>query len=198
VTPDKDKSEGKEETAKYQLSLHWSDEANKLPIREARDLYFKEYPYERIYLKTGVPPSVFLLKRKQWDKVKARVDERIITNIRKKALSESTKLFVEKGLAIGLKLVDRLMKREDEITIKDWKLLSDSIMALHRVHQLELGKPTDIKAYENMSPEQVKGYILEIQKQLGAKHEMSMFAGDDVPEDEILKEYLSGNNSRIN
>ena len=110
--------------------------------------------------------------------------------IRKKAVSEQSKEFIEKGLQVGLKFIDRLLKREDEITPKDWKLVSDSIMALHRVHQLEVGKPTDISVYEKMSPQEIQSYLLTVQKQLSEKHEMSMFASDsDIPEEELLAEY---------
>lgn len=178
------------ETPKYNLALYWKDEQNRAPLKRARELYFKEYTYEAIFLKTGVPPSIFLARRKNWDKMISRVDFKIIENIRKKAVSEQSKEFIEKGLQIGLKLVNRLVKREEEISVKDWKLISDSIMAIHRIHQLELGKPTDISMYEKMSPEQMNAYLLEIQRQAGEKHEMSMFAPTgDVPEEELLAEY---------
>jgi hypothetical protein len=63
-------------------------------------------------------------------------------------------------------------------------------MALHRVHQLEVGKPTDISVYEKMSPQEIQSYLLTVQKQLSEKHEMSMFASDsDIPEEELLAEY---------
>jgi hypothetical protein len=172
------------------MELHWTDEENKAPIRAARDLFLKEYSYERIFLATGIPPSVFRLRCKKWSKVKERVDQKIVETIRKKAVSEQSKEFIEKGLQVGLKFIDRLLKREDEITPKDWKLVSDSIMALHRVHQLEVGKPTDISVYEKMSPQEIQSYLLTVQKQLSEKHEMSMFASDsDIPEEELLAEY---------
>ena len=177
----------------YVSMAHWSDDCNKPALRAARDLYLKEYPYERIFLLTALPPSVFMSRRRSWDKVKARVDEGIITKIRRKAVSEQTKEFVEKGLQVGLKFVNRLLKREDEITPKDWKLVSDSIMALHRIHQLELGKPTDISVYEKMGEKEAKEDLLEMQKQLADKHEMTMFSPkEDVPEEEMLREYLDG------
>lgn len=183
------------EGPKYDMSLHYTDEVNKAPLRAARDLYFKEYTYEAIFLKTGVPPSVFRSRCKIWSKVKARVDAKIIEGIRKKAVSQQSKEFIEKGLQVGLKFIDRLLKRGDEITPKDWKLVSDSIMALHRVHQLELGKPTDISAYEKMSPQEIQAYLLEMQKQVSAKHDMSMFSTDnDVPEEELLAQYTRSKN----
>lgn len=187
------------ETPKYNFELHWSHEDNRAPIRAARDMYYKEYTYERIFLATGVPPSVFQARRKQWIKLKSRIDTQIIQKIRKKAVSEQSKEFVEKGLQIGLLLINRLLKREEEITPKDWKLISDSIANLHRIHQLELGKPTDISVYEKMTPQEVHAYLLETQRQLASKHDMSMFApGEDVPEEELLAEYTkSGDNSGI-
>lgn len=183
----------------YNLELHWSHEENRLPLRVARDMYLKEYNFERIYLAVAVPPSVFLSRRKRWDKIKEKVDTKIIEDIRKKAVSEQTKEFVEKGLRVGLKFVDRLLKREEEIDPKSWKLISDSIMALHRIHQLELGKPTDISMYENMTPEQTMAFLRETQKQLGEKHEMSMFSPrEDIPEEELLAEYKKhGGNSGV-
>lgn len=184
---------------KYNIDLHYTDPENKAPVRLARDLYFKEYTYEYIFLSTGVPPSVFRSRCKKWSKVKERVDVKLIENIRKKAVSAQTKEYIEKGLQVGLKFIDRLLKREAEITPKDWKLVSDSIMALHRVHQLETGKPTDISVYEKMSPSEIQAYLLEMQKQVADKHDMSMFApGDDIPEEELLEEYNRGNTERLN
>jgi hypothetical protein len=175
---------------KFDLNLHWNHPVNKNPIREARNLYLKEYNYERIFLLTGVPPNIFLLRSKVWAKIKEKQDERIIHDIRKKAISAQSKEFVEKGLKIGLKFVDRLLKREEEISAKDWKLISDSISNLHRIQQLELGKPTDIAMYESMSPEQMVEYLKEVQRQLGDEHEMSMFSPrEDIPEDQLLAEY---------
>lgn len=174
----------------YNLTLHWNHPANKAPLREARNLYLKEYNYERIFLLTAVPPSIFLQKSKVWSKIKEKQDEKLIHDIRKKAISSQSKEFVEKGLQVGLKFVNRLLKREEEISAKDWKLVSDSITNLHRIQQLELGKPTDISMYENMSPEQMVDYLKEVQRQLGDEHEMSMFSPrEDIPEDELLAEY---------
>jgi hypothetical protein len=199
-----DEEEGKQESTneisypQYRNDLHWTDEENKAPIRAARDLFFKEFSYERIFLATGIPPSIFRKYAKRWSKVKERVDQKIVEKIRKKAVSEQSKEFIEKGLQVGLRFIDRLLKREDEITPKDWKLVSDSIMALHRVHQLEIGKPTDISVYEKMSPQEIQSYLLTVQKQLAEKHEMSMFAADnDVPEEELLAEYNRGKDSGI-
>jgi hypothetical protein len=92
-----------------------------------------------------------------------------------------------------------MLKRETEVSAKDWKLVSDSISNLHRIHQLELGKPTDISMYENMSPQQLVEYLKETQRQLSKDHDMSMFSQrEDVPEEELLAEYIKnrdGDNS---
>jgi hypothetical protein len=195
----KEKQENEEvDPLKYRTDLHWSDQENRAPIKKARDLFFKEYPYERIFLATHIPPSVYLSCVRKWQKVKARIDEKLLTNIRKKAISDQSKEFIEKGLQVGIKFISRLLKREDEITPKDWKLVADSIMALHRVHQLEVGKPTDIKVYEGMSPEQIKEYLLETQRQLAEKHDMSMFSpAADVPEEELLAQYTNESNRKL-
>lgn len=183
-------------TLKYDMTLHWASEENRLPIRAARDLYFKEYPYERIFLATGVPPSVFLARSKKWIKVKDRVDQKLIENIRKKAISDQSTEYIEKGLQVGLKFINRLLKRETEITPKDWKLVSDSIMAIHRVRQLETGKPTDISVYKDMSPEEVGAYLLQVQKELAAKHDMTMFApSDDMSEEQLVQEFNKNGDS---
>ena len=182
------------ESPKYQLQLHWKAEENRAPLKRARELHFKEYTYEAIFLETGVPPSIFLSQRRKWDKLRAKLDAKILTNIRKKAVSEQTKEFVEKGLQVGMLLINRLLKREEEITPKDWKLISDSISNLHRIHQLELGKPTDISMYEKMSPEQMRAYLMDIQKQAAEKHPMSMFSpAEDVPEEELLADFAQDN-----
>lgn len=165
----------------------------------ARDLYLKEYNFERIYLITGIPPSIYVARAKFWARIKDQIDEKIISSIRKKAVSAQSKEFIEKGLQVGLKFINRMLKRETEVSAKDWKLVSDSISNLHRIHQLELGKPTDISMYENMSPEQLVEYLRETQRQLTKDHDMTMFSPrEDIPEEELLAEYAKnkdGDNS---
>lgn len=184
---------------KYNLNLHWSHPENKPFIREARNLYLSEYNFERIYLKTEIPPSIFVAKVKYWSRIKDRLDEQLISKIRQKAVSAQSKEFIEKGLQVGLKFINRMLKRETEVSAKDWKLVSDSISNLHRIHQLELGKPTDISMYENMSPQQLVEYLKETQRQLAIDHDMTMFSPrDDIPEEELLAEYAKNKDGIIN
>lgn len=139
---------------------------------------------------------MFVKRAKVWGKLKEKEDEKIIYKIRKETVAQKSKEFIEKGMEVGLTFINRLLKRKEEITAKDWKLVADSIQNLHRIHQLELGKPTDISMYENMTPEQTLAYLKEVQHQLSEEHDMSMFSQkEDVPEELLLAEYLKDDKS---
>lgn len=161
-------------------------------------MYFKEWVYERIFLATGVPPSVFYARSKQWNKLKKRLDEKFLISLRARVISKDATDIMKKGTAIIGMYFDRVIKRGTELDAKDVKLTSDILANLHRIKQLEEGKPTDISVYEKMGPEEAMAYLQELQRQTAAKHDMSMFApSDDIPEEELLKEYIDGDNSGV-
>ncbi len=198
IQEDEEKENESNPLPQYREDEHHTEPHNRMVLRIARDMYLKEYSFERIFLAVALPPSVFIRRRRAWDKLKARVDETLIEKIRAKAVSQQTKEFVEKGLQVGLKFINRLLKREDEIQAKDWKLVSDSIANLHRIHQLELGKPTDISMYEKMSPDQIREYLATMQKELVEAHDMSMFSPrEDVPTEERLKAIVHESDTEI-
>lgn len=188
----------KPEGPKYTLELHWKHEANRAPLRIARDLYFKEYTYEQIFLKTGVPPSVFNHRQVQWAKLKSRLDEKYLIKLRARVLSKDATDIMKKGTQIIGLFFDRVIKRGTEVDAKDVKLTSDILANLHRIKQLEEGKPTDISVYENMTPEQAQAYLKSIQKAQSESHDMSMFGEDNEAADKKeLEDYQNGNNSRV-
>lgn len=139
-------------------------------LNRARRLYYREYSYERIFLLVGIPPAIFLFFRNKWEKGRQKVDAKILEQIRNSKVADKADEFVAKGLEIGLKFLDRCIKRETEITAKDFKLITDAVMAIHRVAQLEKGAPTDIHAYETMTPEELSQYLIETRESLRQKH----------------------------
>lgn len=182
-------------TPKYNPDLHWNHFENRGVIRLARDLFFKEYAYERIFLVTGVPPSVFYGRSRYWNKIKNRIDEKYLTKLRAKVVSKDATDLMKKGTQILNLYFDRVIKRGTELDAKEAKLTSDILANIHRIKQLEEGKPTDISMYEKMTTEEAMAYLQEMQRQTSKNHEMSMFS-EDVPEEEILKEFL--NNDKDN
>ncbi len=129
--------------------------------------------------------------------MRERVDEIILERIRKDAIGDKATEFVEKGLHLGLTFLDRAIKREVELDPKEFKLVMDSVMAIHRVGQLEKGEPTDITAYEHMTPDELRSYLYDLAVSIGKKHQdilSPIDTGDaDVPADARLKFYLPHN-----
>lgn len=147
-----------------------------------------------MFLLTGLPHWVWRRRTVKWKKLKDKVDALLIARIRKKAVEEQATEFVEKGLHLGLMFLDRAIKREIEMTPKDFKLVMDSVMAIHRVGQLEKGEATDITAYQHMDPDELKRYLMDIAITVGKKHDDILSPIDtkelDYPAEERLKYYL--------
>lgn len=173
--------------------------SNRLPVRLARDLYFKDYSTEQICLRTGVPPSVLYGRTKKWSRVKERVDEKFLVSLRARVVSKDATDLMKKGTHIIGMFFDRLIKRGTEIETKDAKLTSDILANIHRIKQLEEGKPTDISVYEKMTPEEAMSYLQKIQKDTLEKHDMTMFAEDTESDEKLIEDYKnnSGNNSGV-
>lgn len=155
--------------------LRWDDNLEpckqKQVINKARNLYLQDYPYSTIYLLTGIPFKIVYLRRRGWDKLKAKVDKQIIENIRKDAISEKAEKFVYMGLDLGLKFLDRCIKKGTDFDARDFKLVMDSVMAIHRVKQLETGQATDIsKELNSLSPEQLKEYLISLKEEAIRDH----------------------------
>lgn len=180
-------------SGRYIYDLHWKDPENRCHVKAARNMFFQDYSYERIFLATGIPPSIYTLLVKKWSKIKDCIDEKYLTKLRAKIVSNEASDIMKKGSYIIGLWMDRVIKRGSEMDAKEVKLTSDILANIHRIKQLEEGKPTDISMYEKMSPEEVMSYLTELQSQASKKHDMSMFSSSDVPEEELLQEYLNSN-----
>lgn len=183
---------------KYNLDLPHNHEENKAPLKKARDLFFQNYSANLICKTTGVPPSVLYIKQKKsWAKIKDKVDEKFLTQLRAKILSKEAGDILKKGTHIINLYFDRVISRATELDNKDVKLTSDILANLHRMKQLEEGKPTDISLVDKMTPEEAVNYLRELQKEQINKHEMSMFAENSVSEEDLLNEYNKDNDREI-
>lgn len=162
---------------------------NRAAIRAARILYLKEYPFERIYLLTQIPPQKYAKFEPVWNKLRGRIDEILCERIRAKVVSDRADELVSKGLEIGVKYMNRVLKREVELGAKDFKLVMDAVANIHRIGQLEKGEATDITQYKDMHPKQMAAYLVEVAQNLKKKHgDIYEIPVDvDVPEDERLQ-----------
>lgn len=115
--------------------------------------------------------------RHRWRRLKERIDEDLIAEIRRSAVESKVDEFVQRGLKIGLRFLDRLEKDKQDLSVKDFKLVTDAIMAIHRVGQLEKGEPTDIveRNYNAMTQEEMRIYLYTMHKEINGKF------GDVVP-----------------
>lgn len=166
---------------KYNTMYGWNDPRNRPVIKKARNLYLQNYPFERIFLETGILYAVYIKRERTWRRIKERIDQQLIAKMRDKAVVKTAEEFVEKGLHIGLKFLDNVIKRNIELDVKDFKFIMDSVMAIHRVKQLEAGAATDITVYQNMSPKELKVYLEQTFIQVKSKHADII---EYLPEDE--------------
>jgi hypothetical protein len=140
-------------------------------LRKARNLWIEGYSGKTVMEETGIPVGEFARRKAVWDRMKEKLDAQILERVRHTGIEENAKTFVEKGLFIGNQILDRMIKRGDELTPKDFSTIMQAIVAIHRVKQLEGGEPTEIsKKIETMSPEQVAEYVAESYKVLVGKH----------------------------
>lgn len=172
----------------YNIDLPWHNAHNKPFIRHARSLYVKDFHPDLVRVLAGVPEGVIRKLAPRWQKIKDRVDENIITDIRATIVAEEAADIMKKGMHVINLYLSRLIKRGTEQDAKDVKLTSDIMANLHRIKQLEEGKPTDISMYEKMTPQQVAEAVVAMQKELSSKHEMSMFGTADETDEQLLAE----------
>ena len=167
---------------RYDGSL--DDSLNAPAVECARRMFFQDYGWEDIYVATGVPLYLFedlaFHRRPNWATEKQEVVSALLESSVKKGKVKELEQIV--GLTLdGLrKFLSRLVLRETEITPKDAKLLSDIIANIDRISRLELGKATDIKRYEHMTPEQIKTTALEIVEQLKASDPVGNYGEEKV------------------
>lgn len=132
-----------------------SKEENRASLQESRRLYLLGHDYKVIFQATGIPRSQFNRHKKHWDDIKERELQRFVQKrIAKKAQELEEIVALSLG---GLKEhLRRVIARGEDMSAKDAKLLSDIIANVDRIGRLEQGKPTDIKRYETMSPDELK------------------------------------------
>lgn len=155
--------------------VRWDDpgitlDERRFLIRKARNCYLRDYPFERIFLTTGMPLKLFYSYQRKWKNLKERLDEQLLLQIRASAISDKAEEFVQRGLSIGLRYLDRIVKRDIELDPKEFKLIMDSVLGMHRVKQLETGGPTDISMYEKMTPEELNTYILSLREEIAQEY----------------------------
>ncbi len=157
-------------------------------VRRARNLFLQDYPFETIYVLTGLPYSVYFRKQNRWKKLKDVLDEQILKEIRQEAISEKAEKFVFKGLDLALKYIDRISRKGYEMDIRDFKLIMDSVQAVHRIKQLETGQATDIsRSYDSMSPEEVKQYLQDLKQEIITSHGEMLNYTDITPEQALAQ-----------
>lgn len=142
-----------------------TQEQNRPALQEARRLYFEGHSYQVIFQVTGLPKSQYLKNKMQWEKLKQRAVEKTVKGFVRDKSKE-----IQDILALSLsglkEHVRKLVSRNEDMSHKDAKLLSDIVANIDRIGRLELGKPTDIKRYETMSPQELKEEAAKIMKDL--------------------------------
>lgn len=140
---------------------------NRKVIAYAKKLYFKDYRYSSIFLATNLPYETFqkcVYKRLKgqpvgWMAQRTKYQDEVFKScvLEGKTL-EGLLRITNMSIAVLQRYCYRMVTREEEITTKDAKLLSDILANIHRLKQLEQGKPTDIteQQYRTMSSSEMK------------------------------------------
>ena len=107
-------------------------------------------------------------KRDNWSTEKQAVIEKLLEQAVKTGKVQELEQIVGLSLDGLKKYLARMVLRETEITAKDAKLLSDIIANIDRISRLENNKPTEVKRYEHMTPDEIRKCAQEIVDQLRA------------------------------
>lgn len=119
-------------------------------------MFFDGHSYPVIFAETGLPTAVFLKHKRSWERVRQETLNKLIES----RLKIGTLKEIEDIRALSLtglkEYLSQLVLSGQRMTPKDAKLLSDIIANIDRIARLEGGKPTDIKRYETMTPEELR------------------------------------------
>lgn len=155
---------------RYHVKQPESFEKNRVALQKARAMYVKGYSYEQIFLAYEIPYRIYIKKVPKWDKLREELDERILIESRRNAIEKKAEDFVNLGLDLGRVYLKRLLAEGVNIDVKEFKLVMDSIMAIHRVKQVEGGNPTDIVAYKDVSAEELRRMLTDEVRNLLSDH----------------------------
>lgn len=158
------------EIPKFSPTSPWS--RNRLAIKAARELYLKHYSEQVILFETKLPKSIYDRFKVKWEEKRNKhLDNLINEHLKRGKFREIEDIF---GLTlVGLKkYIHRLVTREEELEAKEAKLLSDVVANIHRIARLEEGKPTDIRKYETLTPEELKAEARNILLDLQAEDDL--------------------------
>lgn len=136
-------------------------------------------------LETGIPIVELARRKIVWDKLKDKLDLQILERVRSRSIEDHAQSFVEKSLHIGNRVLDNLIKRQDDLGVKEFGIIMASLSNIHRIKQLESGQPTDIIAKtQTMSPKELQAYVAESYANLLGKHK-ELVAPPDVEVEKI-------------
>lgn len=160
-------AEKKEElTTSSTYRIGASAKENRPALMKARRMFFEGYQYPLIFTETLIPPNVFTKHKSSWQRLQDReLDKQIQKSLREGKLKELEEIN-SLSLAGLRKYIARVVLRQAELSTKEAKLLSDIVANLDRIARLESGRPTDIKRYETMSPEELRKEAAQIVAEL--------------------------------
>jgi len=164
-----------EKTKKLQAEFkYWRTgvpEVEQVPvIKKARLMFIDGCTYEQIFLATGLPYKNYWKKRKHWVHCRWIRDKKLIEEIRRKSIEHSATEIVEKGIHLCLSFLNSCINKNVPLTVKDFKLISDAIANMHRIKQLEAGEPTSIDSYKDMTPEEMRNFLIGAYREVYSKH----------------------------
>jgi hypothetical protein len=153
-------------------------------------MYFEDHGLSEISRVTGISEgalSYYACRRKDgktWYKEREdrekKVWEKVLTHQGRRIDS-----IVSLSTAALERFLERLIRRESEMDIKEAKLLSDVLANVHRIQRLENNEATDIRHYENMTPEQIREATIQALADIKKNDPFynSLALGEDMPED---------------
>ena len=166
---------------------------NKPAINAARDLFLQNYPYERIFMLTGLPTSIWYRKQKTWLRMRERLQLKQMKDLQRKSISRQMEDIIRLGGEFGSRYLRRILAdpASQHMEPKDFRAVMQTVLDMHKVKQLEEGAPTDIKGvYDHMNLDQMREYMtsmaVEMQKEYGEV--IDYVEVEAIPVEEQLKQ----------
>jgi len=154
-------------------------ENKRAALRHAKLLYFMYHQPGDIQAFLEIPQDNFkyhLYKKKtNWKTEREKNGANIFKDAQRTMISEDYEEIVGLSIQVLKRGLQAILAREDEVGVKELKLISDVTANYHRMKQVEKGEPSDIKRYESMTPEQIKEETRKILQEVQDEDPLSQY-----------------------
>lgn len=140
-------------------------------LEYAKKRFFECAVWEEVFRECGIPQKQWLSASRDWKKEKEATDDRILSDIRLKAIGEHCEDLARDSLQLIARTLKALNEQEALLTdMKQLEAVARIATGMWKISQVEQGKATSISAIEVMSPSELNSFVQERAKSFSNKH----------------------------